>query len=209
MHAHSIMHRDVKPENILVDDVTEEVKIADFGWSNIFERDEGLRSTFCGTLDYLAPEMIKSCGHDVSVDIWSLGVLLYELLCGKSPFGSASQEETCVKILGLDMKPIPIYVPDVARDLIMQLLKPNPGDRLGIDEVLESAFVKEFAPCPKEAKKLHKGKTSPADSEEGEKKERLMPLDDDISSIELRRVMKRLQISQKEKEWIFEGKRQN
>ncbi len=76
-----ILHRDIKPENILFHKNT--LKIADFGWSN---RNDAFRNTFCGTPDYLSPEMIKGTGHDEKLDIWTLGILMYELLHGKPPF---------------------------------------------------------------------------------------------------------------------------
>ena len=79
-----IIHRDIKPENILLDKEGH-IKLADFGWSNFFNPN-AKRKTYCGTLDYLAPEMIEESGHDVSLDYWSLGVLTYELLTGKAPF---------------------------------------------------------------------------------------------------------------------------
>lgn len=72
-----IIHRDLKPENVLLCSHT--LKIADFGWSNF---NNELRNTFCGTPDYLAPEMILGTGHDESIDIWGLGILMYELLHG-------------------------------------------------------------------------------------------------------------------------------
>ena len=79
-----IIHRDIKPENILLD-AEGAVKVADFGWSNFFN--ENLtRMTYCGTPEYLAPEMITQSGHDKSLDIWNLGVLLFELLTGNPPF---------------------------------------------------------------------------------------------------------------------------
>ena len=78
-----IIHRDIKPENLLLDSKGH-VKLADFGWSNVFTNTQ--RTTYCGTLDYLAPEMILETGHDVHLDIWSLGVLIFELLTGKAPF---------------------------------------------------------------------------------------------------------------------------
>ena len=62
------------------------MKLADFGWSNYFKKDE-VRTTYCGTIDYLAPEMLtKEHYHDFKVDIWSVGVLVYELLTGRAPF---------------------------------------------------------------------------------------------------------------------------
>lgn len=76
-----IIHRDIKPENLLVCEGT--LKMADFGWSNIKDRK---RQTYCGTPDYLAPEMIDGSGHNEKLDVWSLGVLTYELLTGKAPF---------------------------------------------------------------------------------------------------------------------------
>lgn len=84
LHTHNppIIHRDIKPENILLD-AGGHIKIADFGWSNI---NNHMRTTYCGTLDYLAPEMIMESGHDEKIDYWSLGVLIYELLTGKAPF---------------------------------------------------------------------------------------------------------------------------
>ena len=79
-----IIHRDIKPENILLD-AEDAVKLADFGWSNFFNENRE-RMTYCGTPEYLAPEMIRQSGHDKSLDIWNLGVLLFELLTGNPPF---------------------------------------------------------------------------------------------------------------------------
>lgn len=81
-----ILHRDLKPENVLI--CNERLKIADFGWSNV---DDSYRNTFCGTPDYLSPEMIKGTGHNEKLDIWTLGVLMYELLHGRPPFSVPSK----------------------------------------------------------------------------------------------------------------------
>ena len=86
VHMHSqnppIIHRDLKPENLLMFE-GEKVKVTDFGWS---AESEEIRNTFCGTQEYLAPEMIKGTGHDAKLDIWTLGVLLFEMVHGKTPF---------------------------------------------------------------------------------------------------------------------------
>jgi aurora kinase, other len=76
-----IIHRDIKPENVLF--VGSRLKLADFGWSNMKDR---VRTTFCGTPDYLAPEMILEQGHNEKLDVWTLGILTYELVVGKAPF---------------------------------------------------------------------------------------------------------------------------
>ena len=78
-----IIHRDIKPENILINKKT--LQIADFGWSNENDNKE-VRNTFCGTPDYLAPEMILGNGHNEKLDMWTVGILMYELLHGKPPF---------------------------------------------------------------------------------------------------------------------------
>ena len=77
-----ILHRDLKPENLLMFD-GETVKLTDFGWS---AQNDEIRNTFCGTQEYLAPEMIRGTGHNEKLDIWTLGVLLYEMVHGKTPF---------------------------------------------------------------------------------------------------------------------------
>ena len=79
-----VIHRDIKPENILLDEQNR-AKLCDFGWSNFFNANL-TRKTYCGTLDYLAPEMIGKTGHNTKIDIWNIGVLLYELLTGRAPF---------------------------------------------------------------------------------------------------------------------------
>lgn len=84
MHKHQppIIHRDIKPENILC--FGGNLKLADFGSSNL--KDKVLKDTVCGTPEYLAPEMISKSGHSEKVDVWCIGILLYELIFGKTPF---------------------------------------------------------------------------------------------------------------------------
>ena len=101
-----MIHRDIKPENLLLD-VRGDLKIADFGWS--VHAPSSRRATMCGTLDYLPPEMVAGEYHDEKVDLWSLGVLCYEFLCGKPPFETASHQETYQRIINVDLK-FPHYV---------------------------------------------------------------------------------------------------
>lgn len=83
LHENNLVHRDLKPENLLIDE-NGTVKLCDFGWC--VELAVGNRSTFCGTYEYMAPEIIKESPYNSGIDVWSLGVLLYELIHGYSPF---------------------------------------------------------------------------------------------------------------------------
>mmetsp|Transcript_44624 Transcript_44624/g.104248 ORF Transcript_44624/g.104248 Transcript_44624/m.104248 type:complete len:405 (+) Transcript_44624:38-1252(+) len=135
-----VIHRDIKPENILLD-ANDSAKLADFGWANLLEQDK--RSTFCGTLDYLAPEMIRGTGHDESVDMWTMGVLLYEMLTGQSPFGSQSKETTCKRIVHVDLL-FPSDMNQSGRDLIGKLCRKNPTERFKVREAMAHEFVVRF-----------------------------------------------------------------
>jgi serine/threonine protein kinase len=83
LHENNLVHRDLKPENILVDE-NNNIKLCDFGWC--VELSMGNRVTFCGTYEYMAPEIIKEKPYNQGIDVWSLGILLYELCHGYSPF---------------------------------------------------------------------------------------------------------------------------
>lgn len=138
-HGMRIVHRDIKPENILFD-AERHVKLADFGWSRVLQEANSSGFTFCGTPDYLAPEMIKGDGHNSSLDMWEMGVLLYEMVIGKSPFGSNSQEQTCRMILRCDILFPNSVDPDV-KDLIQKLLKVAPEERLTATQAMAHTFV--------------------------------------------------------------------
>ena len=90
MHKNQIAHRDIKPENIvitadvIVPFMQDNMKLCDFGWSSMFENE--MKKTFCGTLDYVSPEMKDIGEYTVSVDLWSIGVLTFELLVGYPPY---------------------------------------------------------------------------------------------------------------------------
>jgi aurora kinase, other len=119
LHKKNIIHRDIKPENILVG-IHGEIKISDFGWS--VHTPGNRRKTFCGTLDYLPPEMIKGGGdnwYNEKVDLWSLGVLTYEFLVGEAPFED-TQAMTYRRIARCDFT-IPPFVSREARDLIKRV----------------------------------------------------------------------------------------
>ena len=90
IHENNLVHRDIKPENLLLDE-DGTVKLCDFGWC--VELSMGNRQTFCGTYEYMAPEIIREKPYNQSIDIWSLGILLYELLHGYSPFRAQNSKE--------------------------------------------------------------------------------------------------------------------
>merc|ERR1719456_2050126 len=117
-HSKHVIHRDIKPENILIG-LNDTLKISDFGWS--VHAPSSKRETFCGTLDYLPPEITQNRRYDGQVDVWGLGVLLYEFLCGKPPFEDSSQDETYRKIQ-LEPVSVPNHVSKEATDLITRML---------------------------------------------------------------------------------------
>ncbi|KAI8059108.1 kinase-like domain-containing protein, partial [Gongronella butleri] len=114
VHSLGIIHRDIKPENILVDR-NGTLKLADFGWS-VHDR-HGRRRTFCGTLDYIPPEMIEGRPYDHRVDIWALGVLAYELAVGVPPFEHDDFNDTYQHILRVQFT-FPDHLSANARDFI-------------------------------------------------------------------------------------------
>jgi len=137
-HGKHVIHRDIKPENLLIDHKGD-LKIADFGWS--VHAPNSRRTTMCGTLDYLAPEMIEGKEHDSAVDIWSLGVLCYEFLVGHPPFEAEGNHATYRRISKVDLKFPPTMSP-AARDLISKLLIHDPKRRMALEQVFEHPFIK-------------------------------------------------------------------
>ncbi|KAI9144370.1 kinase-like domain-containing protein [Paraphysoderma sedebokerense] len=138
LHHKHVIHRDIKPENLLLG-MKGELKIADFGWS--VHAPHTRRQTLCGTLDYLPPEMVEGRDHNEKVDLWSLGVLLYEFLVGSPPFEEMSgYSATYKRIAKVDLK-IPDFVGDEAKDLIKKLLVHNPDSRLPLPQVLQHPFI--------------------------------------------------------------------
>ena len=136
LHKNGIVYRDLKPENVLIDR-NGNVKMTDFGLSKQLAGEDEQTNTFCGTPDYLAPEILQGKGYGVGVDWWSLGVLVYEMLAGYTPFASEDEEnqnETYQNILNMDPEFLPT-MPGDAVDFIEQCLKKNPDERITDDQV--------------------------------------------------------------------------
>jgi serine/threonine protein kinase len=110
-HQRHVIHRDIKPENILLsgEGPSYNVKLADFGWAIHDPRKVIRRNTFCGTPDYLAPEIVLGEPYEFSVDTWALGVLFFEFLTGTPPFAAETQEETFQLISALEFSWDPIF----------------------------------------------------------------------------------------------------
>ena len=151
LHEVGIIYRDLKPENILLDREGH-VILTDFGLSkmglgrasgssSIGEQSsstdcDGRTNTFCGTIEYMAPEILCRDYYDKRVDWWSLGILMYDMLVGKTPFVSASRHQTIERIKHGKLK-LPSYLTYECQDIIKKLLKKSPDQRLGNGGVME------------------------------------------------------------------------
>ena len=138
-----IIHRDIKPENLLLDN-NYRVLLSDFGWSNFLDDNE-YRKTFCGTPEYLSPEMAKKEGHNEMVDIWALGVLMFEFLAGYAPFSGSCPKELYTNIKKLKIN-WPVDFPPLAKNLISKILKLNPNERLSLEEILDHPWFTQNPP---------------------------------------------------------------
>ena len=140
LHLNNIIHRDIKPENILINDKGI-LKLCDFGWSK--EIDLEKRNTFCGTVEYMAPEIIENENYDFGVDIWSLGILLYEMIIGHSPFHDKLNKNIMIKIKEHKLTFNENFSFN-CQDLIKKLLNVNPEKRLKLKDICNHPFILEY-----------------------------------------------------------------
>ena len=138
-----IIHRDIKPENVVLD-LNMVAKLTDFGWSNYMQGDIK-RTTVCGTPIYLAPEIINNQGHDEKVDIWCIGVLMFELMTGYSPFQGDDVRTVKYNISKLKIR-WPAQMDRDARDLISKILRYNPYERISLEQMLLHPFFTKYYP---------------------------------------------------------------
>lgn len=129
LHKKGIIYRDLKPENIMLNN-NGHVKLTDFGLCKESIHDGTVTHTFCGTIEYMAPEILMRSGHNRAVDWWSLGALMYDMLTGAPPFTGENRKKTIDKILKCKLS-LPPYLTQEARDLLKKLLKRNASLRLG------------------------------------------------------------------------------
>lgn len=140
IHNLNVIHRDLKPENVLLGK-NNEVKLADFGWC--VHTPQSRRQTFCGTLDYLSPEMLAGKGHDKRIDHWSLGCIAYELIVGKPPFENETNTMDSTRELILQAKiNFPADFPPDAQEVVNALVQTDPEGRMDLERVLETNWLK-------------------------------------------------------------------
>lgn len=152
-HAHKkgVSHRDIKLENILMDVKTGVVKVIDFGLCDLIQKFGDLSDRFCGSVDYVAPEILQKKSYNSFLsDVFSLGVVLYTLLYAEFPF-SANERLTAVaqnkeqpRLAFVDSKFMAYAVSDLAKDMIMKMLHPDPSRRCTMDDVRKHPWMKTF-----------------------------------------------------------------
>ncbi|XP_070768414.1 SNF-related serine/threonine-protein kinase [Enoplosus armatus] len=146
-HRLHVVHRDLKPENVVFFEKQGLVKLTDFGFSNKFQPGKKL-TTSCGSLAYSAPEILLGDEYDApAVDIWSLGVILFMLVCGQPPFQEANDSETLTMIMDCKYK-VPAHVSSACKDLIDRMLQRDPKRRASLEEIESHAWLQGVDPSP-------------------------------------------------------------
>ena len=144
LHEHDLIHRDIKPENILIFE-NNIVKLCDFGWCVKLNGKQ--RETFCGTTEYMSPELVNSEGYGKENDVWSLGVLLYEMIHGHSPFipnkSFFTEREVMQNIINYNLR-FEKNISDECKQLICRLLEPKINNRYKVEDIYSSEFVKKY-----------------------------------------------------------------
>nr|XP_019933307.2 serine/threonine-protein kinase PLK4 [Aedes albopictus] len=141
LHSHHILHRDMSLANLLLTKQMT-VKISDFGLATQLTRPDEKHMTLCGTPNYISPEVASRASHGLPADVWGLGCMLYTFLVGKPPFDTEGVKSTLTKVV-MSNYTIPSYISAEARDLIDQLLKKNPAERIKLDQVLQHPFMQK------------------------------------------------------------------
>lgn len=133
------MHRDIKPENVVFDSDFN-AKLCDFGWTASLQQKE-LRNSVCGTFEYMSPEVVYQKSHNSKIDIWALGILLYEMLHGLPPFKAKSMQDIKRE---LDIKNIMIKksISKETKSLLKSMLKARPEKRCSIEYILKHKAFK-------------------------------------------------------------------
>lgn len=139
LHSHGILHRDLTLSNILLTR-NMNIKIADFGLATQLKMPHEKHYTLCGTPNYISPEIATRSAHGLESDIWSLGCMFYTLLIGRPPFDTDTVKNTLNKVVLADYE-MPTFLSREAQDLIHQLLRRNPADRLSLSSVLDHPFM--------------------------------------------------------------------
>lgn len=151
LHENGVVHRDLKPENLLYADLSVDapLKIADFGLSKIIDEQVTMK-TVCGTPGYCAPEILRGNAYGPEVDMWSVGVILYILLCGFEPFFDPRGDQYMYsRILNCDYEFVSPWWDEVslnAKDLVSKLIVQDPHKRLAVQDALQHPWVLGKAP---------------------------------------------------------------
>ncbi|XP_078395972.1 SNF-related serine/threonine-protein kinase [Cetorhinus maximus] len=146
-HKLHVVHRDLKPENVVFFEQQGIVKLTDFGFSNKFQPGKKL-TTSCGSLAYSAPEILLGDEYDApAVDIWSLGVILFMLVCGQPPFQEANDSETLTMIMDCKYT-VPSRVSKECKDLINRMLQRDPKRRASLEEIEDHPWLLGIDPSP-------------------------------------------------------------
>ena len=144
VHNNNIFHRDLKPENVfLAGEINGIVKIGDFGLAKVIQSNSAYMQTLAGTLTYMAPEQIQGKPYNEKADAWSLGVILYEMVCSKHPFNGSNAAELLMKVLMSEPEEIPSRVTPETKMLILSLLRKDPKERLSIEGALQVPVVRQ------------------------------------------------------------------